>query len=337
MQIHRGTVVGFIVLLTAMLLGLMLGRYHLNVQDVLYLINLKIHNQPAVGEAATAEAVLWMIRLPRVLMAMLVGAALSVSGAVFQGLFRNPLVSPDILGVSAGAGFGAALAIILVGTSALAIQISAFAFALLAVLAAYQIGNRGYASITNLVLAGVIVSSLFTAGLSFLKYVADPYEQLPTIVFWTMGGLNYIVWIDVWRAVPLVAVGLILLYIYRWRLNLLAMGDEEAMTLGVNVRRARAMYIVLATLIAAICISACGSISWVGLVVPHIARMLVGPDHKMLIPFSALAGAVFMLAMDTLARTITGVEIPISIITSFVGAPFLAYLLLQQQQHQWHD
>ncbi len=337
MHTYRRTIAGLIILLAAMLIGLLLGRYPLHLQDVYYLINLKLHNQPAVGEAANITTVFWMIRMPRVLMAMLVGAALSVSGAVFQGLFRNPLVSPDILGVSSGAGFGAALAIILVGTSALAIQISAFVFALLAVMIAYQIGNRGYSSITNLVLAGIIVSALFTAGLSFLKYVADPYEQLPTIVFWTMGGFNYIVWMDVWRALPLAAGGLLFLYLFRWRLNLLAMGDEEALTLGLNVGKARTIYIIMATLIVAVCISACGSISWVGLVVPHIARMLVGPDHKMLIPFSALTGAVFMLTMDTLARTITGVEIPISIITSFVGAPFLAYLLLQQQQRQWED
>ena len=264
------------------------------------------------------------------------GAALSASGAVLQGIFRNPLVSPDILGVSSGASFGAGLAILLIGTSTLAVSFFAFVGGLAAVTLAYQIGRRGQNTITTLVLAGVIISALFSAALSFLKYVADPYEQLPAIVFWTMGGFNNIDWADLGRAFPLVAGGLLLLYLFRWRLNLLALGEEEAMGLGVNVKRALPLFVLLATLVVAASISACGTIGWVGLVVPHMARIMIGPDHKHMLPFSMIVGAVFMLLMDTLARTITGAEIPISIMTSLVGAPFLGYLLLREQDKEWN-
>jgi len=328
---------GIIVLVITFIITLMLGRYQLSLYDMYCLLLYKVANIPVPEDMQTLEIVMWLVHVPRSLMAVLVGASLAVSGAVFQGLFRNPLVSPDILGVSAGAGFGAALAILLVGGSVIAIEFSAFVFALLAVLVAYQIGKRGNSSITTLVLAGVIVSSVFTAGLSFLKYVADPYEQLPAIVFWTMGGFNYIVWADFIRAFPLAFIGMLLIYLLRWQLNPMAMGDEEAMTLGINVHQIRSVYIILATIIVAVSIAACGTIGWVGLVVPHMARMITGPDHKILIPFSAIMGATFMLIMDTLARSMTGAEIPISIITSFIGAPFLAYLLLKQEKNQWKD
>jgi len=337
MESKKVIIPGLFLLFITFIFTLMVGRYHLDLETLFNLIGAKINGLPVGENLATSEAVLWLVRIPRALMVVIVGAALSVSGVVFQGLFRNPLVSPDILGVSSGACFGAALAILLVGQSAVAVEMSAFIWGLLAVTIAYQIGRRGNNSITTLVLAGVIVSALFTAGLSFLKYVADPYEELPAIVFWTMGGFNYTVWADLGRALPLIAGGLTALYLLRWRLNLLALGSEEAMMLGMDVNRSSLVYIVLVTLIVAASISACGSIAWVGLVVPHMARLLVGPDHKILIPFSALVGAIFLLLMDTLARTLTGAEIPISIITSFVGAPFLAYLLLKQENRQWQD
>jgi len=335
MNPRKAIIAASLILLLVFVITLCVGRYHLNVRMVGQLFWLRMTGvQP--DSLSTDATVLWSVRLPRSIMAAMAGMVLSVSGAVFQGIFRNPLVSPDILGVSSGASFGAGLAIILAGGSALAIELSAFAWALVAVTVAYQIGKRGN-SITTLVLAGVIISAVFTAGLSFLKYVADPYEQLPAIVFWTMGGFNKIVWADILRAIPLMTGGITAIWILRWRLNLLAMGDEEAMSLGINASRERRLYIVLATLIVAASISACGSIGWVGLVVPHMARIMVGPDHKILIPFSALIGAIFMLLMDTLARTISGAEIPISIITSLIGAPFLAYLLLKQEKRQWQE
>lgn len=336
MRPRKAIIAAAFILLLVFTISLTVGRYHLNIKMVGHLFWLWMTGVKPADSLSTTATVLWSVRLPRALMAAMAGIVLSVSGAVFQGIFRNPLVSPDILGVSSGASFGAAMAIILAGGSALAIELSAFAWALAAVTVAYQIGKRGN-SITTLVLAGVIVSAIFTAGLSFFKYVADPYEQLPAIVFWTMGGFNNIVWADIWRAVPLMMAGLAIIWVLRWRLNLLAMGDEEAMSLGINASGERRLYIVLATLIVAASISACGSIGWVGLVVPHMARIMIGPDHKVLIPFSALVGASFMLLMDTLARTVSGAEIPISIITSLIGAPFLAYLLLKQEQRQWQE
>lgn len=337
MKPGKTILIGLTVLVITYVLTLAMGRFKIDYGTLFHLLCLKLQGLPVEEEMSTTEIVFWSVRVPRGLMAVLVGAALAVSGTVFQGIFRNPLVSPDILGVSSGASFGAGLAILLVGQSILATQISAFVWALLAVGIAYQIGKRGRDSITTMVLAGVIVSAMFTAGLSFLKYVADPYEELPAIVFWTMGGFNYIVWSDFYRAFPIILTGLVLLYLVRWRINMLAMGDEEAMSLGVNVGKARIVYILLSTLIVAASISACGTIGWVGLVVPHIARLLIGPDHNTLLPFSAVMGGIFMLLMDTMARSLTGAEIPISIITSMIGAPFLAYLLLKHEGRQWQD
>ena len=299
--------------------------------SVWQLVKFKVLNKPIPAYLSSDDIVFWSVRLPRLVMALLVGAALAVSGTVFQGLFRNPLVSPDILGVSAGASFGAGMAILLVGESALAIQGFAFGFGLLAVTLAYQLGRRCRSdAITVLVLAGVIVSALFTAGLSFLKYVADPYEQLPAIVFWTMGGFSTIVWKDIAMTLPVILTGIGILFLLRWKLDIMALGDEEAMSLGVNVTKMRFLYIFIATLIVASSVSACGTIGWVGLVVPHMARLIIGPGHNHLVTFAAILGAVFMILMDTIARSISGGEIPIGIITSFIGAPFLAYLLWKQ-------
>lgn len=323
--------IAFLLVVAVFLVSLMIGRYALGWSSIWELLRLKFYHQDVPSHLMSDDIVFWSVRLPRAIIGLIVGAVLAVSGTVFQGLFRNPLVSPDILGVSAGAGFGAGLAILLFGDSALAIQGSAFLFGLLAVTVAYQIGKHCRSdTVTVLVLAGVIVSALFTAGLSFLKYVADPFEELPAIVFWTMGGFSNIIWEDLLHVVPVIVLGLVILFLLRWKLDILALGDEEALALGVNVGRLRAIYIICATLIVASSISVCGTIGWVGLVVPHMARLLIGPGHNQLLGFAALLGAVFMLAMDTLARSLTGGEIPIGIITSFIGAPFLAYLLWRQ-------
>lgn len=329
----------FIILMLALIgclgIGLLVGRYPISFSAMLSLLGFKIHGQPIPAEMPTDVSVICSVRLPRVLMVALVGAALSVSGTVFQGLFRNPLVSPDILGVSSGASFGAGLAILIFGGSVFSIQVSAFVWGLLAVGAAYRIGNRGKYTVTTLVLAGVIVSAVFTAGLSFLKYIADPYEELPAIIFWTMGGFANVIWADISRSFPFIIIGLAIIFVFRWRLNILALGEEEALNLGVEVKKAYPAYIVLATLIVASSISVCGTIGWVGLVVPHMARMISGPDHGTLVPMSMLIGAIFMIIMDTLARSISGAEIPIGIMTSLIGAPFLAYLLIKQQRDDW--
>ncbi|MEI8356838.1 MAG: iron ABC transporter permease [Deltaproteobacteria bacterium] len=247
-------------------------------------------------------------------------------------LFRNPLVSPGILGVTSGASFGATLAIFTAGNSLLAIEGSAFLWGLIAVTITYQIGRRSGNSVTSLVLSGVIVSALFTAGVSFLKFKADPYQHLPAMVFWSMGSFNSIVWGDAVRVLVIITIGLTVVYLFRWWLNPIALGDEDAMTLGIDVPKARLIYIFIGTLVVAASVSACGNIGWVGLVVPHMARIIVGADHDALIPFTALLGGIFMLTMDTLARALPGGEIPVGVLTALIGAPFFAYLLMTNER-----
>jgi iron complex transport system permease protein len=318
-------------------LALVLGRYHMGLDAFREIIAATVLGT-AGGEPVTSSVVFWSVRLPRILAAVFVGAAFSVAGAVFQSLFRNPLVSPGILGVTSGASFGATLAFFLAAESALVVEGSAFLFGLLAVTLAYQIGRRSGNTVTSLVLSGVIVSALFAAGVAFLRYKADPYQQLPAMVFWTMGSFNNVVWKDAVRAFLIISPGVVALYLFRWWLNPMALGDEEAMNLGIDVPRARCLYIVFGTLIVAASISLCGGIGWVGLVVPHMARIIVGSDHDALVPFSALLGGLFMLVMDTLARSFSGGEIPVGILTALLGAPFFAYLLVTQEKRgEWQN
>lgn len=282
----------------------------------------------------TTETVIFAVRLPRIGVAMLIGAALSVSGANYQGVFRNPLVSPFILGASAGAGFGAAFAI-LMGGGALAIQLSAFGFAALAVVAAISLSHTYSSNSTlMLILSGIIVGGLFTALLALLKYTADPNEELPVITYWLLGSLSA-ARMNVLIGLALITIPVLALVIaLRWRLNLLAFGDEAAHSLGVNVRRERVIHIGLATILASAAVSVCGIIGWVGLVVPHLARLIVGPDHLRLIPTTMILGAIFLLIVDTLARSLTAAEIPLGIITALVGAPVFA-ILLRRGERSW--
>ena len=275
----------------------------------------------------TIESVLFQVRLPRLLAGILVGAGLSVSGAAFQGLFRNPLVSDHILGVSSGAGLGAALAILFFGNIA-AIQGLSFAFGLLAVVMTYGL-SRVYRTtpILMLVLAGIIVAAFFSAGTSLLKYIADPVNNMPSIVFWLLGSLNNASSKDMIVVSPMIVVGIVVLLLIRWRINLLAMGEEDARALGVDTGRVRATIIVCATMISAASVSIGGIIGWIGLVIPHIGRILVGPDNKRLLPVVTLIGAAYLVAVDTIARTAMETEIPIGILTALVGAPIFAYLL----------
>ncbi|HOB17468.1 MAG TPA: iron ABC transporter permease [Candidatus Methanoculleus thermohydrogenotrophicum] len=280
---------------------------------------------------ASEQTVVFRIRLPRVIAAMLVGGGLSLAGASFQGLFRNPLVSPDILGVAAGAGFGAALGILVSGNPWV-IQVSAFAFGIVAVAVTYGIGRVYHNSSTLiLVLAGIIVGSLFSALLSLAKYVADPYDTLPAIVFWLMGSLSSVSNTDIIAVAPPILLGSLCLYLIRWRINLLSLGEEEAQALGLDTKRMTVVLIVASTIITASAVCISGIIGWVGLVVPHIGRMLVGPDFRNLVPVSAILGASFLLVVDDIARTLTATEIPLGILTALVGAPFFAYLLTQKK------
>jgi len=273
------------------------------------------------------DTIVLNIRLPRIIAAMLIGAGLSLSGASFQGLFRNPLVSPHILGVASGAGFGAALGILISGSGIL-VQALAFAFGIIAVGVTYLLA-RTYRSTPTLVLilAGIIVGSFFSAMISLTKYAADPYDKLPAIVFWLMGSLSSVEVSDIFWVAPLMLICMGILLLIRWRINLLAMGDDEAKALGVNTRQMSQVIIITATIITATAVCISGIIGWVGLVVPHIARMIVGPDYRKILPVSLVIGASYLLIVDDIARTLMAAEIPLGILTAVIGAPVFAYLL----------
>lgn len=322
---RRFAVLGAVFL--AVLLGsLLLGRYALSPGQLLHMLWTKVTGG-AADWPLSDDKVVFAVRLPRVAAAALVGAALAVSGAAYQGMFRNPMVSPDILGASTGAGFGAAVAILL-GAGYFGISAAAFCCGLLAVAAAWLVSRLSRTNQTvTLILAGMMISSLFSAGTSFVKLVADTQQQLPAITYWLMGSLSSIKDKDVlFLSIP-VALGMIPLLVLRWRMNLLTLGEEEAQSMGVNTRRLRGAVIVCATLLTSASVAVSGMIGWVGLVIPHFCRMLFGYDYRRLIPAGALFGAAFLLAVDDIARLVTTGELPLGILTAFVGAPLFLYLI----------
>lgn len=274
------------------------------------------------------QTVIRNVRLPRVIAGLLIGAALAAAGATYQGLFRNPLVSPDILGVSAGASLGAVLAIFL-KMPVPVIQLMSFCGGLLAVAAVYGVGAavRGRDPVLTLVLAGVALGAIVGAGISLVKILADPYDQLPAITYWLLGSLTAVTRADVGSILPAMVIGLLPLVALRWRMNVMTLGDEEAQTLGVDTRLTRLALIFGATLITAASVSIAGIVGWVGLVIPHVARLLVGPDFRRLLPAALLLGGGYMLVVDTLARSVALTEIPLGILTAVVGAPFFLWLL----------
>ena len=273
-------------------------------------------------------AVVLNVRLPRILAAALIGAALSVAGVSYQGMFRNPMVSPDLLGASTGAGFGAALALLL-SMNYFAVTLSAFLFGLAAVMLAYLISRRSRMDITlSMVLAGMMISSLFTSGTSLIKLLADTESQLPAITYWLMGSLTSVRGRDVRFAALPILLGILPLLLLRWRINLLTLSEAEARSMGVDTRRLRLIVIFCATLMTAASVSISGMIGWVGLVIPHFCRMIFGYDYRRLLPASALLGGAFLMLVDDLARTMATSEIPLGILTSFVGAPVFLYLIL---------
>jgi iron complex transport system permease protein len=309
-----------LVLAAGALVALMIGPYRLTLAEVLAALT---------GRAeGTADVVVWNIRLPRVLAAMLVGAALAAAGASYQVLFRNPLVSPDILGVSSGAALGAVCGIFL-SLPVIAIQGFAFAGGLGAVALVIFVSQavRGVDQTLVLVLTGVVMGALAGAATSLLKVMADPYDQLPAITFWLLGSLASTTPADLGPVLPAVAIGLVPLILLRWRINLLSLGDDEARALGVDAPRLRLLVIAAATLITASVVAIAGVVGWVGLVIPHIARMLVGPSFATLLPVAAILGAGYLLLVDTLCRTLATIEIPLGILTAVLGAPFFLYLL----------
>ena len=307
------------------LLSFLVGRYPVPPLTVIRVIAAQILPVTPDWPAVVGSVVL-DVRLPRVIAAMIVGGGLAMSGACYQGVFRNPLVSPFTLGVSAGAGFGAAVAILLF-QQRYAVQLCAFAFGLAAVGLCFFMSRIYRAGSTLvLVLAGVIVGSLFTALLSLLKYVADPNSKLPVIEFWLLGSLSSVSMADIGAVAAVAVPSAAILLLLRWRINLLAMGDEQARILGVEAGKLRAVVVLLATLIAASTVAISGIIGWVGLVIPHFARILVGPDFRRLLPATLSLGACYLLLIDDLARSVTAAEIPLGILTALVGAP--AFMLL---------
>lgn len=320
-----------LILVGAAAISLLLGRYPIDpAQAVAMLVSKIVPVDPIWTEQ---QATLFFnVRLPRILLALMVGCCLACAGAAYQGTFQNPLVSPDILGASQGAAFGAAVGILLglasAGVSALAFLMALVTVALVLLISAWARGNH----MMVVVLAGVMVSSLFQAGVSYAKLVADPTDELADITYWLMGSLTGAKMGEVATVFPIMLLGCGTLFALRWRINILTMGDEEAATMGVNARAVRIVVIVAATLITAASVCVTGMIGWVGLVIPHLCRMLVGPDYRRLIPASMLMGATFLLVVDDIARLATTAEIPIGILTAFVGAPFFLFLITRKKK-----
>ena len=320
-----------VVFIVIFLLSFSLGRYGVPVKEVIriFLSKLIPLHRTWTDEM---EVVVINIRLPRIMMASLVGCALSTAGASYQGVFQNPMASPDILGASSGAAFGAALAILLGGSSQI-ITSAAFLSSLITVMTVYFIAERAPGlRVVNLILAGIMVGSLFTAGTSYIKLVADPSNQLPAITYWMMGSLSGSKLGQVAFVIVPMALGLIPLFLIRWQINILTLGDDEARTLGVNTSRLRMTVIFCATLITAASVSVSGMIGWVGLVIPHFSRKLVGNNYRYLLPASMITGAIFLLIVDNVSRNLLAVEIPIGILTAFIGAPFFIYLIARQEK-----
>lgn len=319
--------VAAIALLAALVAAFAAGRYPVPLDDLLRIVWSWAGGAPH-GRDATLETVVLQIRGPRVIAALLVGAALAAAGAAYQNLFRNPLVSPDILGVSAGAAVGAILGIFL-SLGVVAVQSMAFAGGLAAVGMVYLVARavRGHDPLLVLVLAGVVLGALLGACVALMKYLADPYNQLPAITFWLLGSLASTDARDMWVAAPLLLVGLIPLWLLRWRINVLSLDDEEARALGVSAGRIRLVVIVAATLMTSAAVAISGVIGWIGLVIPHFARLLTGPDFSRLLPVSVLLGATFLVAVDTLARTMANIEVPLGVLTAFVGTPLFLWQL----------
>ncbi len=319
------------VLLITFFVSLFVGRYIISPYEVSGILLDGLRGEAGDG---MEYSVVWNLRLPRTLLNCFVGAGLAVAGAAFQGIFRNPLVSPDVLGVSSGAAFGAALGILLSGMNHLA-TVMALLFGIASVFMTYTLSKlRGESSTLSLVLSGMIISAVFSALISLIKYVADPYDKLPAITYWLMGSFASASYSNLQLAGIPIFLGTVVLLLLRWRINILSLGDEDAYSLGVNPVKTRRVIIIMATLITASCVTVTGVIGWVGLVIPHICRMLIGVDHMKLLPVSCVIGAAFMIIVDLIARTATAAEIPIGILTALVGAPFFA-LLFKRAKGDW--
>jgi iron complex transport system permease protein len=321
----------FALMVATVIVSLMLGRYPIDPsQAFAMLVNQVIPlDQTWTDQQAT---LFFNVRLPRIVLALLVGCCLALAGAAYQGTFQNPLVSPDILGASQGAAFGAALGILL-HVGSFGVSVMAFCMALFTVFLVLVISSRARGNhMMVVVLAGVMVSSLFSAGVSYAKLVADPTDELADITYWLMGSLTGTGFDEIKMVFPVMLIGCVILFALRWRINILTMGDDEAATMGVNAKRTRIVVIIAATLITASSVCVTGMIGWVGLVIPHLCRMLVGADYRKLIPSAMIMGATFLLVVDDFSRMISTSEVPIGILTAFVGAPFFMYLITRRKK-----
>lgn len=319
-----------ILMCTVAFLALSIGRYTLSPGDIIrYLLGQKVQNN-------MIETVLWSVRIPRIIMALVVGSGLSVAGVSLQAMFGNPLVSAHVLGVSHSAGFGAALGILLF-SNFFYVQISAILFGFIGMGITYFMSmQKGRSTTLMLVLSGVIVGSVFEALTSLIKYLADPDDKLPTITYWLMGSLAGTSKNDIIKGVPLIGGAILVLWLLRWRLNVISLREEEAISMGINLKQTRIIIIIATTFITAITVSFCGVIAFVGLAVPHFARMIVGNDHKHLLPACIWIGGSYMIIIDTLARSATASEIPLSILTAIVGAPIFG-IMLRKTGGAWND
>ena len=312
------------------LFSFVLGRYDMSPLQVLRILAAQVIPMEPTW-TKSMQAVVLNVRLPRIALACMVGCALSLAGASYQSVFQNPMAAPDILGASSGACFGAALAILL-GFSRSGVTLMAFAASMLTIALVYLVSAKTKGGRTvSILLSGVMISSFFSAGTSYIKLVADPADQLPEITYWMMGSLSGARGSDVLFALIPMAIGALPLLLLRWRINLLTLSEEEASALGVNTGRLRMAVVLCATFLTAASVSVSGMIGWVGLVIPHLSRKLVGNDCRHLLPVSMLMGALFLLLVDNVSRNLLATEIPIGILTAFVGAPFFIYLMTRKE------
>lgn len=312
------------------ILALGIGRFQISPMDILVSIGAKFTG--SAGLSDMAEMTIWNVRMPRIILAVLVGAGLSVAGCGFQSLFANPLATPDTLGVASGASFGAALGLLL-GLGMAGVQLTALLMGAIAVTLTWLAGSGKSRGLSTIVLSGIMIGSLFSALVSLVKFVADEESQLPAITYWLMGGLNNAGYDTIKLGAPPIIIGIVILFLIRWRMNLLPLSDDEARSSGVNIKALRAVTIICATGITASCVSMCGQVGWVGLLIPHICRMKFGSNHMSLIPASISLGAAFMIVVDTIARSVSATEIPVSILTAIIGAPF--FIILMRRSGGW--
>lgn len=330
-KLNSGWKIALIVLpLVTALIALGIGRYFITPAGVWDAIWGRFTGGYKVSDMAYKT--IWNLRIPRILLALLVGAGLSTAGCAFQSLFANPLATPDTLGVASGASFGAALGILL-GFDMLGMQVTSFLMGALAVVFTWLGGSGKSRGLSSVVLSGIMMGSLFNALVSLVKYLADAETQLPAITYWLMGGLNSAGYRNLLFGAPPIILGIFILFCIRWRMNLLPLSEDESKSSGINIYMLRAVTIICATVITASCVSMCGQVGWVGLLIPHMCRMKFGSNHMSLIPSSISFGATFMVIVDTAARTLTASEIPVSILTAIIGAPF--FIILMRKSGGW--